>query len=228
MAGLEGIDASAMEIVDALGARFVYDSGERVVKPVVRHTDFIPVARCVEGERVLERTRFGLSVGPRVLTNARSDNLASPAWKGLYGKPEHHALAAVSYVIERDAKGNSYRIQRRDGKTMAVAALAAKRHYKFASTGNEYDDWGHVQLTADANPFVAQVHGRFVVELPDKAARDAWMAAEAQAIQKERLLVPAPDDRYEMVPISPDVWKKRDAESVMPRGPPLRGIQARL
>src|SRR5688572_24856030 len=117
MAGLEGIDASKMDVIDALGGtRYVYDVAERVAKPLVRHTDFLPVARVVDGERVIDKVRFGLPVGPRILTNARSDNLASPAWRGLFGKPEHHALAAISFVVERDAKKDAYRIQRRDGR----------------------------------------------------------------------------------------------------------------
>lgn len=231
MAGLEGIDANSMEVIDALGGtRYVYDVGDRVAKPVVRHTDFIPVARRIgpEGgpggqERVVDKVRFGLPVGPRILTNARSDNLGSPAWKGLFGKAQHHAMAAISFVVERDAKGEAWRIQRTDARLLVVPALAAKRHYTFASTGNEYDDWGHVQVTADANAFVAQVHDRFVVELPDKAARDAWMDPESTGkAGLMELLRPADTATYERLPIDAEVWTKRDADSVAPRGPPVR------
>lgn len=223
MAGLEGIDASTMDVIDALGGtRWVYDAGDRVAKPLLRHTDFMPVARNEPSgdgfERVVDKVRFGLPVGPRILTNARSDNLASPAWRGLFGKPQHHCLAAVGYVVERDPKTKAaYRIQRRDGTLMVVPGLVARRHYSFASTGNEYDDLGHVQLTADANQHVAQVHGRFVVELDSPAKRDAWMQGGGRS-ELEWLLAPAPEDRYAMVPIDPDVWTKRDPQAVIPRG----------
>ncbi|MHB8633107.1 MAG: SOS response-associated peptidase family protein [Thermoplasmatota archaeon] len=221
MAGLEGIDSSRMEVIDALGGvRYTYDPGDRIAKPVIRHADFVPVARNEGGERVVDRVRFGMPVGPRLITNARSENLGSPAWRGLVGKPEHHCMAAVGYVIERDAKsGRSYRIQRRDGKLMVVAGLAAKRHYSFASTGHEYDDWGHVQVTAAANAFVAPIHDRFVVELPGASERQAWMAANGW----QGLFVPAEPERYEMVPIAADVWKRRgDPLAVAPAGPPVR------
>ncbi|MES2155039.1 MAG: SOS response-associated peptidase family protein [bacterium] len=222
MAGLEGIDASSMEVIDALGGtRYVYDAGDRIARPLVHHADFLPVARLEGGERVVDKVRLGMPVGPRLLTNARGDNLVSPAWRGLFGKPEHHALAAISYVVERDAKTKAaFRIQRRDGKLMVVAALMARRHYAFTSTGNEYDDLGHVQVTAPANDFVAQVHDRFVVELDSRVRQDAWMdpaATGKEALQN--LLVPAANDAYEMVPIAEDVWKRRgDPEAVKPQG----------
>lgn len=222
MAGLEGIDASSMEVIDALGAtRYVYDVDARIVRPLVHHADFLPVARMEADERVVDRVRFGMPVGPRLITNARADNLAAPAWRGLFGRPEHHALAAVSYVVERHPHTKAaYRIQRRDGKVMVVGALVARRHYSFASTGNEYDDLGHVQVTADANDFVAQVHDRFVVELDDRARRDGWM--DPAGLGREalaNLLQPAPNDRYEMVPIAEDVWTRRgDPEAVKPMG----------
>lgn len=222
MAGLEGIDASSMEVIDALGGtRYVYDVEDRIVRPLVHHADFLPVAHLEGTERVVDRVRFGMPVGPRLLTNARADNLASPAWRGLFGKAAHHALAAVSYVVERDAHTHeAFRIQRRDGKVMVVAALMARRHYKFTSTGNEYDDLGHVQVTAPANGFVSQVHDRFVVELDDRARRDGWMDPEGlgrEALQN--LLQPAPNDRYEMVPIAEDVWKRRaDPDAVKATG----------
>ncbi len=225
MAGLEGIDASSMEIVDALGAaRWEYDAGDRIVRPVLKHADRAPVALNRGGERVMERVRFGMPMGPggRLLTNARSEKLtAASSWKSLFGKPEHHCLTAISYVVERDAKSKtSYRIQRRDGALMVVPGLAAERHYSFASTGNEYDDWGHVQVTAPANEFVATVHDRFVCELETKEAREAWM----QPAKEDRdalldLLAAAPVERYEMVPIADDVWKRKDdPEAAKPVG----------
>lgn len=228
MAGLEGIDASSMEVIDALGGtRYVYDPADRIAKPVLKHTDFVPVARWSpeegpSGARVVDHVRFGLPIGPRILTNARSDNLGSPAWKGLFGKRAHHALTAISYVVERNQAEEAFRIERADGGLIVVPSLAARRHYRFASTGNEYDDWGHVQLTGDSNAFVATVHDRFVIELDTKAKREAWMAPEAtgkEALQE--LLAPAPPTRYVMVPIDKDVWtRKGDPEAVKPRGPP--------
>lgn len=224
MAGLEGIDASSMEIIDALGAvRYVYDPGDRIARPLLRHADFAPVAVVREGVRVVEKVRFGLPVaGGRLVTNARDDKLAiSPAWKGLFAKPESRGLAAISYVVERDAKTHdAYRIQRRDGKLMVVPALVVRRHYKFASTGNEYDDLGHVQVTADANAFVGQIHDRFIVELAAAKDRDSWMGSEDPE-ELLALMKPAPDERYEMVPIAADVWTRRnDPDAAKPRGKP--------
>lgn len=225
MAGLEGIDASSMEVIDALGGvRYVYDVTERIAKPVLRHTDFAPVAVLRGDERVVDKVRFGLPMMQgRIITNARDDKVAvSPGWKAMFGKPGGHGLVAISYVVERDASGAAFRIQRQDGKPMVVPALVARRHYKFASTGNEYDDLGHVQITADSNDFVGTVHDRFVVELDGRKARDAWMDPATDKAELLALLKAAPNERYEMVPIDAAVWTKRDSESVKARGPAVR------
>lgn len=251
MAGLEGIDATSMELVDALQARFVYDEETRIAKPLVRHADFVPVAvhgaavaaakqkggemaatfqDALDDERVIARVRFGMpGFQGRLITNARNDTLQTArSWKALLGKPQHHCLTAVSYVVERAGKdtrvagiepGATYRIQRRDGRPMVVPGLCAVRHLAFSSTGNEYDDLCHVQVTADADRFVGKVHDRFVVDL-DAAAREAWMAADEGCID---LLVPANEDTYQMVPISAEVWTRRkDPEVVAPVGTPIR------
>ena len=243
-----------MELVDALQARFVYDEQERISKPLIRHADFVPVAvhgaavaaakakgQNPQGDaiamgwddadddaRVVARARFGMpGFQGRLITNARDDRLTQGrTWKALLGKPKHHCLTAVSYVVERagqnvDAVGGiepgaTYRIQRRDGKPMVVPGLCAARRLEFSSTGNVYDDLCHVQVTADANDFVAKVHDRFVVDL-DRGAADAWMTADVEACLD--LLRPADVDTYEMVPISGDVWTRRkDPDVVAPAG----------
>lgn len=215
VAGLEGIDASSMDVIDALGAvRYAYDEADRIVRPVLKHADFAPVAVNRDGERVIDRVRFGMpSFQGRLITNARSEKVTEArTWKALFGKRDHHCVTAISYVVERDAKKqNTYRIQRRDGQLLVVPGLCAVRHYSFSSTGNEYDDLGHVQLTIDANDFVASVHDRFVCELVTPEAREAWMAPDAHT-QGEllALLQAAPNEAYEMVPISPDIWKRKD------------------
>ncbi len=222
MAGLEGIDANSMDVIDALGAtRYVYDEEARIAKPLIRHADRVPVAVNREGERVVDRVRFGMpGFKGRLITNARDDKLQSAAtWKALLGKPEHHSLTAISYVVERDKKTDTtYRVQRRDGGLMVVPGLTAVRHFKFASTGNEYDDACHVQVTCDANDFVATIHDRFVVDLDSPAARDTWMSADVDAGLD--LLRPAGDEVYEMVPIAADAWKSRSPEAVAPAGEP--------
>ena len=252
MAGLEGIDASSMELVDALQAKFVYDEAQRIVKPLIRHADFVPVAvhaeavqavqakgqnaqgdaiamdwREPEQDRCIARVRFGMpGFQGRLITNARDDKLTQArSWKSLLGQQEHHCLTAVSYVVERAGKdtdrvggiepGATYRIQRRDGRPMLVPGLCAVRKLEFSSTGNVYHDLAHVQITSAANAFIAKVHDRFVVDL-DQSASDAWMAADAGAVD---LLQPADEDCYEMVPVSPDVWTRRkDPDVVAPTG----------
>jgi putative SOS response-associated peptidase YedK len=157
--------------------------------------------------------------GGRLITNARDDKLTeSPAWRSLFEK--NRGLAAISYVVEREAKTKAtYRIQRRDGALIVVPALVARRHYKFTSTGNEYDDLGHVQITADSNDFVGTIHDRFVVELATRKERDAWMDPSAATEDLKALIEPAPNDRYEMVPIAGDVWTRRDDPDIAkPRG----------
>jgi putative SOS response-associated peptidase YedK len=232
MAGLEGIDASRMELVDALGvARWEYDEEDHIVKPIVKHADIVPIAvrRAAgadgtgAGERVAVRARFGMPVaGGRLITNARDDRLAtSAAWRNLFADVAHRCLTAVSYVVERDGKtGTTFRIQRRDATPMVVPGLCAVRHYTFTSTGNEYDDLGHVQVTTAANDFVATVHDRFVCELDARADRDAWLDAAAKPSDLAALLAAAPDDRYEMVPVASGIWK-READAT-PTGPPVR------
>ena len=227
MAGLEGIDASTMEVIDALGAvRWAYEPDDPIARPLVRHADRLPVSVNANGERVIEQGRFGMpGFQGRLITNARSEKLTEArSWKALFGRTQHHCLTAISYVVERDAaKKKSYRIQRRDGRLMVVPGLSAVRHYSFASTGNEYDDLGHVQVTADANDFVATVHDRFVCELATPKARDAWMSPEGRDEQELlALLHAAPNDAYEMVPIANDVWKRRhDPDAVRPTGEAL-------
>ncbi len=221
MAGLEGIDANSMDVIDALGAvRYAYDEEDHIAKPLIRHADRVPVAVNQGGERVVDRVRFGMpGFKGRLITNARDDKLQSAAtWKALLGKPDHHCLTAISYVVERDKKTETtYRVQRRDGGLIVVPGLTAVRHFKFASTGNEYDDPCHVQVTCDANEFVGTIHDRFVVDLVDASARDTWMAADLGACLE--LLRPAPNDAYEMVPIAADAWKTRSPEAVAPTGP---------
>lgn len=224
MAGLEGIDATTMQIVDALGAvKWMYDVEGRVAKPVVRHTDFVPVAVNSHEGRVMEKTRFGMpGFKGRILTNARRESLQSAAsWKALFGRPKNHCLTAVSYVVERTKdKKHTYRIQRKDGQLMVVPGLCAVRHLTFASTGNEYDDLCHVQVTAPANEFVATVHDRFICELTTDEAVEAWMAPDAESTGLlMELLQPADNQRYEMVPIAADVWTRRgDPDAVAPQG----------
>ena len=226
MAGLEGIDASTMDLIDALGAvRFAYDVKDRIVRPVLKHADRVPVAVVREGERVIEAARFGLPTGRRLITNARSERLTEArTWSALLGRPEHHCLTAISYVVERDAaRTATYRIQRRDGGLMVVPGLCAVRHYSFTSTGNEYDDLGHVQVTAPANAFIAQVHDRFVCELTSREACDAWMAPQDHDVEELlALLTPAPEDRYELVPVANDIWtRKSDPGAAAPTGQPV-------
>lgn len=103
---------------------------------------------------------------------------------------------------------------------MVVPGLCSVRHISFASTGNEYDDLCPVQVTSRANRFIGTIHDRFVVNLPDAVARDAWMAADVEACLAT--LQPVPDDAYELVPIHGDVWTRRkDPDVMVPVGKPI-------
>ncbi len=60
-------------------------------------------------------------------------------------------------------------------------------------------------ITTDANPFMAPVHKRMPVIVPDEAA-DVWLLPEARDAERlQELLVPPPDDLLLATPVSPRV-----------------------
>ena len=60
-------------------------------------------------------------------------------------------------------------------------------------------------ITTDANPFMAPVHKRMPVIVPDEAT-DVWLLPEARDAERlQELLVPLPDDLLLATPVSPRV-----------------------
>ncbi|MGB0652638.1 MAG: SOS response-associated peptidase [Thermoplasmatota archaeon] len=219
MAGLIGLTASDIDVQDATGAiRWAYE-GEWIPHPVVRLTTTLPAAVTAEdGEREVQRVRWGFPVGPRPVGNARDDKLeTSPLWSKMLGEPGGHGLFVTTGIYEmvKDQEGNkrSYWFRRRDGAPIVMPGLVGLRNLK-----GEERLCGAI-ITTNPNALFARYHPRQVCSLePDE--RDAWMSASFGKAMD--LLRPAPDDAWEAVPIDDRIFAKgrREMEDLVPIGEP--------
>lgn len=217
MAGLIGLTASDIDVQDATGSiRWAYD-GEWIPHPVVRLTTTLPVAvTAADGEREVQRVRWGFPVGPRPVGNARDDKLqTSPLWSPMLGTG--HALFVTTGIYEmvKDASGTkrSYWFRRRDGQPIVMPGLVAERTVK-----GESRLCGAI-VTTEPNALFKRYHPRQVCSLEPKDI-DAWMAADgAEAMD---LLRAAPDDAWEAVPVDGRIFGsgRREMEDLAPIGEP--------
>lgn len=218
MAGLIGLQASDLEIQDALGARR-FDYEDWIPHPVVRLTTNVPVAVERDGQRVVVPARWGFPIGAgRPIGNARDDRLtASPMWSSLLGKS--HGLVAATAVYEQKewrGKKTSFWFRRVDGKAIVMPALVGLRTVK-----DEKRLCAAIVTTAPSQ-FFGQFHDRQVCAL-DEPSREAWMTATTAA-DALKCLKPAANKEWEAVPVDDVIFKpgRREAEHLIPVADPIR------
>lgn len=185
-----------------------------------------------DDRRVLSRLRWGLvpswakdpSIGDRMI-NARAEGIAErPAFKRAFTRRRCIVPADAFYEWETlpSATGSKrprkrpVLIRRRDGEPMAFAGLweVWREH--------EDDEWLRTCsiVTTAANGLVAPVHDRMPVVLPEDEW-DRWLDPEESPEVLELLLVPSPDDWFEMYTVSDRVNSadNNDADLVQPVEP---------
>ncbi len=158
-----------------------------------------------------------IKVGSRMI-NARAETVADKSvFKGLFAK--HRLIVPMDGFYEwRAVPGQKakqpYFIRRRDGEPLAVAGLWTT--WRDRSLGDEAH-WLHslTLITTAANATMTPVHDRMPVLLPSSRWQE-WLDPDNRDIEHlGRLLVPAPDDLLELVPVSTAV------NSVRNKGPEL-------
>lgn len=184
-------------------------------------TDPVRVVTSREGVRTLEQRKWGLvphwaddasEAAKRI--NARAETVHEiPTFRDAFARRRCIVPSDGFYEWRRrpDSPSQPYFIRAVDGSPLAFAGLRAT--------------WGPSEeplrtcaiITTEANTAVADVHDRMPVILPADAW-DGWLNAEEDDIGYLRsLLVPAPDDYLEMVPVG------RMVNSVRNDGPELVG-----
>ncbi|HSO96823.1 MAG TPA: SOS response-associated peptidase [Acidimicrobiia bacterium] len=191
--------------------------------------------------RVLSRLRWGLvptwaddpSIGDRMI-NARAETvLTKPAYRRSFAKRRCIIPADGFYEWRRlpAAPGASTGgkeptfIRRRDGEPLAFAGLWSvwKVPDHLAGTVGGDDGWLRTCaiVTTRANDLLAPIHDRMPVVLPE-VAWDRWLDPRSDASAAELrglsdLLVPAPDDWFELYAVSPRVNQAVDHDAALIR-----------
>ncbi len=188
--------------------------------------------------RLLSRLRWGLvpawakdpSVGDRMI-NARAETLTtSSAFQVAFAKRRCLIPADGFYEWRRvppppgtkRARREPFFIHRRDGEPMAFAGLWAVWKVPEPLVGTIGSDDGWLRscsiVTTEANALLEPVHDRMPVVLPERAW-DEWLdpapVAGERAAVLTQLLVPAPDEWFEMFAVSDRVNR------VLEKGPEL-------
>jgi putative SOS response-associated peptidase YedK len=217
VAGLIGINAEKMELVDALQkGRWELEAWNP--RPVVRLTNRIPVARREGAEVVLRAARWGFPIGPsRPVGNARDDRLLeSPLWRGLLETGRCLVAATGVFEMVKGEEKRYYWFRRADGRLLVMPGLCGER-----GVGDEVRLCAAIVTTAP-NRFFAQFHERQVATLSESEAA-AWLSAP-DASSAVRFLHGPAEDEWEAVPVSARVFAhdRRDAEGVPVVGAPIR------
>jgi putative SOS response-associated peptidase YedK len=219
LAGVIGLRGPDIAKRDALrGYKVEFRDADR---PIIRPHTGCPVLYLDAGEPRVDRHVFGFS--RRFASfNARADKLEeSRMWSALFGKPGHHGVAPVSYILEWSDPGDGtkrpYRIERRDGAAMAVPALVG-------ASWDEKDSRAFALVTIEPNAFVRRFHDRMIGQLADGAI-DTWLHPETHGKEALRACLAAPpDDELVAYPLDPKVSTARfdDAAALEAVGPPVR------
>ncbi|HKK02900.1 MAG TPA: SOS response-associated peptidase [Gammaproteobacteria bacterium] len=175
--------------------------------PIVRRSPFLEEEDAThEAPRELALARWGLvpfwardpAIGNRMI-NARGETVAKkPAFRAAFRKRRCLVPADGFFEWRRTASGKQpWYIHGADGEPLALAGL--------------WELWDPPEggtplascaiITTAANAFMRPLHDRMPVVL-DAAARDAWLAPDAEPETLEALLRPAPEDALEAWPVS--------------------------
>jgi putative SOS response-associated peptidase YedK len=159
--------------------------------------------------RHLDFLRWGLvpswaedpSIGNRMI-NARAESAADkPAYRWSFRR--HRCLVPTSGFYEWQKVGKAkqpYLIRRGDGQPFAFAGLWSRWHNPADPASPPLDTF--TILTTDANQRIRSLHDRMPVILsPENFGQ--WLDPELQDVDRLReLLVPAPEDFLQPVPVS--------------------------
>ncbi len=220
MAGVIGLRGPDIDKRDALrGYQVVFKDADR---PYVRPHTGLPVLTVKDGQPDVHRHVFGFSRRFSSF-NAREDKLEEgKMWSTMFGKPGHHGVAPVSYILEWGDLGDGdgkrpFRIERADGAAMCVPALVG-RYWE------EKGEDAFALVTIEPNAFVSRFHDRMISQLRD-ADLDVWLHPESHGIPALRQCLKAPaNDELIAIPIKTDVGsaKHDDAGALAAVGEPLR------
>jgi putative SOS response-associated peptidase YedK len=170
--------------------------------------------------RVLSTVRWGLvpswaespAIGDQLI-NARAESVAEKAaFKRAFRRRRCIVPADAFYEWKPARAGASSRrpprqpflIHRRDGQPLAFAGLWEIWRDPAVSGDDEPEAWLRTCtiVTTRANPSLAPIHDRMPVVL-DEDAWDPWLdPANADVGQLEAMLQPAPDDWFDVYPVS--------------------------
>jgi putative SOS response-associated peptidase YedK len=176
----------------------------------VAPTQEAAVVRVVEpgGPRTLSFLRWGLvpywaedpAIGNRMI-NARAESVAEkPAYRTSFKKKRCLVVADGFYEWKKMGKGpkQPYLIRRPDRQPFAFAGLWSS----WRNPASEHPLETFTILTTDPNATMKGLHDRMPVIL-DRADFGLWLdPATADADRLQSLLVPAPADLLETVPVS--------------------------
>ncbi|MBW3601945.1 MAG: SOS response-associated peptidase [Actinobacteria bacterium] len=159
------------------------------------------------GRRLLRVFRWGLvprwasdDAGGARLINARDDSVAdSPAFRDSFRR--RRCLVPANGFYEWEKTGGlrlPWYFQRSDGQLLALAGIEARR--------------GHLRtcavITTAANGDVEAIHDRMPVLL-ERDDWDAWLAADTDPDEAQRLLTPPPDGALHRYRVSTEVNSSR-------------------
>jgi len=181
-------------------------------------TQPVPIVRMEHGRRRFALVRWGLvpswakEIGASPLINARADTLFDkPSFRQAARRRRCLFPADGFYEWRRDGRSRKpFLIRRRDRGLLAMAGIW--EHWVGAD-GSELESAAIV--TTDANATLAPIHHRMPVIL-DTRDLDAWLTTtETEAPGLARLLVPAPDDVLDAVPVSERVNKVANDDAAL-------------
>ena len=210
--------SSPADLADLLGVDVVVadDLGPRY--NVAPTQDVYAVAEH-DGERRLGLLRWGLvppwaddpSIGSRMI-NARAETVATAtAFRKAFAGRRCLVPADGFYewrAIPGAPRKQPYLIRRRDGRPLVFAGLWER--WRPREAGRDVAPLVSCTIiTTEANEAVRRLHDRMPVVL-DEDAWGAWLDAGTDPERLEGLLVPAPDDVLELVPVGPLVSDVRN------------------
>ncbi|MFP6677912.1 MAG: SOS response-associated peptidase [Pirellulaceae bacterium] len=180
-------------------------------------TQDVAVVRLFEGERVLTQMRWGLvpfwaddpSIGSRMI-NARGETIAEkPSFRNAYKKRRCLVVADGFYEW---TKG-------KNGKQPYFFHLPDHRPFAFAGLWESWDKGGLGPMesctivTTHANEQVRPLHHRMPVIL-EPSGYDGWLANDTPQADVADLLVPLPEGRLVIEPVSTRVNSPRNDDEV--------------
>ncbi len=172
----------------------------------IRPTEPIGIVVRAEGVRRFRLVRWGFWPSwvkdPRdfsLLINARAETaLEKPSFRAAMRHGRCLVPATGFLEWRRDGtRKTPFRILPRAGGLVAFAGLTETWN---APDGSEVDT--AAILTVDANATVGAIHDRMPAVIPPERF-EAWLDPSTDAKAAARLLTPAPDDLFEVLPVAP-------------------------